>query len=218
MLRRRRVVPLLPFLALGTMPAVAAAQAPDEVFRELEDEWFGRSQVVLAFHVTAEGAFTADLAGRLVIRGDDVLTLEATGHFGGRPVELAVEAAEGRMVGGNGAETFDTTTPPALREAVVVGITRMGVLHNLARLVAGAPPDHADGGVREWVVTHSFAWAEGQEAERGVNFALTVAGEPSGEATLWLDAQGAPALREQVVRFPGGEMRVTERYAVTEAG
>lgn len=201
------------------MPAVGLAQAaPGDVFRVVEDEWLARAEVSLPFHVTAEGAFAADLEGRLVLRGSDGVTLEATGHFGGQPVELRLEATEGRMTGGNGSRTFDVETPAALREALVVGVTRMGILHNLARLVASTPPDHADGGVREWVAVDSFDWAEGDEAAEGVTFAITVAGQPSGDATLWLDSDGAPVLRRQIVRFPGGEMRVTERYTVTEVG
>lgn len=203
---------------LASTSGVAVGQTAEEAFVALEDGWFGRSEIALGFHVTAEGAFTADLEGRLVVRGDDALTLEAIGHFGGQPVELAFEAAGGRMLGGNGSETFDVATPPALREAVVLGITRMGILHNLARLVAGTPPDHADGGVREWVEVDALEWAEGGEAAQGVTFAITVADQPSGDATLWLDADGTPLLRRQVVRFPGGAMHVTERYTVGEAG
>jgi hypothetical protein len=55
----------------------------------------------------------------------------------------------------------------------------------------------------------------------GLTFAVTaddvvsaaLAGEAAGSARLRLDSDGAPNLRRQTVRFPGGEMHVTETYA-----
>ena len=108
---------------------------------------------------------------------------------------------------------LDVPRPAGLAAALVVGLTRMGVLHNLAMLVGGAAPARAEGGVEDWVQTvdHrplSPAPAEGE----AICFGLRVEGEPSGEATLWLDADGMPTRREQIVPFPEGEMRVVERY------
>lgn len=45
------------------------------------------------------------------------------------------------------------------------------------------------------------------------SFAITVAGTPAATARLQLDDAGLPRLRQQTVVFPGGEMRVTERYS-----
>lgn len=95
----------------------------------------------------------------------------------------------------------------------------MGVLHNLAMLVGGAPPDHAAGGVEDWVQTVDHRRPvpsgppPGPDGE-AVTFGLVVGGEPSGTATLWLDDRGVPVRREQTVEFPEGVMRVVERYEV----
>jgi hypothetical protein len=63
-----------------------------------------------------------------------------------------LEISHGRiMEGGNAVRRFHADAPAGLTEALVLGFTRMGILHNLARLTRGAAPDHADGGVREWV-------------------------------------------------------------------
>jgi hypothetical protein len=49
---------------------------------------------------------------------------------------------------------------------------------------------------------------------RGVTFEIWVEDQPAGEATLWLNGGGELVGRNQVVRFPGGEMVVRERYQV----
>jgi len=68
---------------------------------------------------------------------------------------------------------FDEPVPPEVREALVIGLTRMGILHNLARLVAGVPPDRASGGVRDWVEGREIAWADSVEVgELGVRFEI----------------------------------------------
>jgi hypothetical protein len=96
----------------------------------------------------------------------------------------------------------------------------MGLLHNLARLTGSAPPDHMEGGVQDWVQVSEFAWDTEVGGERdAVTFLLTVAGEPSGDVVLEVDREsGAPVVRRQVVRFPEGEMLVTETYRDTNLG
>jgi carbonic anhydrase len=170
----------------------------------------------LRFRVTAEGAFAAELEGVLRIDGHAVF-LAADGGFGGAPVRLQLRA-EGdsmRIVSPRGDSV--ASTPPQLREALVIGFTRMGILHNLARLTGGLEPDRAGGGVREWVEVQQVRLDLGAAAagEIAVRFDIHVGGARTAEATLWFDADtGAPIRREQVVRFPGGEMRVEERYEV----
>ena len=62
------------------------------------------------------------------------------------PATLRLVSDGERMAGGRSSEIgFDTTTAPALREAFAIGISRMGILHNLTRLYTGNPPEYADG-------------------------------------------------------------------------
>jgi hypothetical protein len=124
------------------------------------------------------------------------------------------------MTGGTEQRSFEGDTPDHLRTALVLGLTRMGILHNLARLNGGRPPDHGDGNVREWVVPRDVTWLgvnEGNDSPRGVRFAIEVAGARTAEASLWLDREGWPQRRTQTVRFPGGEMQVTEEYEIIRA-
>ena len=46
-----------------------------------------------------------------------------------------------------------------------------------------------------------------------IDFGLVVAGQPSGTASLWIDAASRlPLRREQTVQFETGEMKVIEVY------
>ena len=97
----------------------------------------------------------------------------------------------------------------------VIGLTRLGFLHNLAMLTAGTPPDRADGGVTDWVTADdpSLGGPEVPEGDRtSVSFNITVAGTPAGAAVLDLNDDGILLGRRQIVVFPEGEMRVSEQY------
>jgi hypothetical protein len=92
----------------------------------------------------------------------------------------------------------------------------MGILHNLARLTAGAPPDHAEGGLRAWAVVDSFMEAP---ANRSANLLyIGVDGQRAATALLLSDRHANPMERRQTVHFPGGQMQVTERYSSVEIG
>lgn len=207
-------------LAGCSAPAPEASEAsatadvgsdPEAAFREVEDRLLAARTVRLDFEITAEGAVVVALEGRLEMdAGDDVL-LTAAGTFAGQPVDVRLETDGETYAFGNPPEGAGAPVPPELSRAILVGMTRMGLLHNLARLTADAPPDHAEGGVASWVVVDEFA-TESEEPPT-VGFAITVAGQPSGSATLALDADGRPLVRRQTVGFPQGEMRVVERYS-----
>ncbi len=126
------------------------------------------------------------MRGRLSMERGGGVDLATTGYLGGQPVELRLMAGADAFSYGSGPELAKGDVPPHLREALLVGLTRMGILHNLACLTGNAAPDHADGGVEAWVTVGSFQ-------------------RPDGEL-------GGPLTRRQTVRFPMGEMRVVERY------
>lgn len=174
------------------------------------------------FTVTSSGVVESGLNGEVWAKGER-LQLSATGSFAGTPVEVRLFADGERMqatVGGK--TTLDLPQPAELKRAIVVGLTRMGVLHNIAVMLGGRPPDHADGGVDEWVTVDAVTAApkvtpdELSEASEGgavVSFDLTVAGQPAGEVSLWVDPGAQrPLERHQAVTFPEGVMTVREVY------
>lgn len=189
--------------------------APD-LLEQLEDRLLRDTGVRIPFHIVAEGALAVDLQGTLVLAHGNRLRLDCQGTFGADPVDALLLSDGSRIVKTVNGGTEEGAVPSHLRDGVVLGLTRMGLLHNLARLVAGAFPDATDGSASAWVQAiepaHGGADPDVPTAV-AVGFGIRVAGEPAGEAMLWLDpVSDVPLLRRQVVRFPGGEMRVTERY------
>jgi hypothetical protein len=187
---------------------------PASEFHALENRLLEARTVRVAFHVTAEGAVEADLRGDLEITPEGETRLTAAGRFAGQPAELLLRSDDGECEFGNASNRASVPRPDRLNESLLLGFTRMGILHNLARLAGGQPPDRADGGIREWVVADSFGR---DPADSGTfSFEVLVAGERAASASLEIDPEGRPVVRRQTVRFPTGEMRVVERYpAVT---
>ncbi|MEE4331440.1 MAG: hypothetical protein V2J10_11265 [Wenzhouxiangella sp.] len=206
---------------LGLLPAtlVLAACAvtaplesdPSTRFDALERRLLEAEALSFAFHITAEGAISVDLRGTYRKTSSDDYRLSAAGDFAGQAIDLSLRTDGDQLLLDNRIEQSSVSRPEYLNEALVIGLTRMGLLHNLARLAGNRPPDHADGGVREWVTVTGLATVP--ETDRSVSFEIIVADQPSGSASLALDPDGRPILRRQTVRFPSGEMRVTERYS-----
>lgn len=200
----------------GQVFAGKPVPTPSERFQALESRLL-EQPVKLRFAITSSGAFTATLNGTLELRADNTLNLAATGRFGDEPVQLILHSDGKTLRGGNDEKTFEIAAPPHLRDAVVIGWTRMGLLHNLARLVAGKAPDHMAGGVREWVrvaaMQHRFPLAADMPPDDIFSFDIKVAGQPAGSARLVVDATTRlPRERSQTVEFESGSMKVTERY------
>lgn len=220
---RRQVVGLLLCFGAGgaCLPpeddgSTSVEPRPAQTFAALEDALRGADAVRLAFDVTAEGAAEIALEGTLDLGPDGTTELTATGTFGEQPVDLVLRADGEIMRWGVAGALEEGPEPPALRDALVVGLMRMGILHNLARLTGNAPPDHGDGGVDTWVLVDGFGGADLEGADTAVTFDIAVDGQPSGSATLGLDAADLPVVRRQSVMFPTGEMRVIERYSDVE--
>ena len=173
--------------------------------------------VCVAFDIRSEGAVESHLKGVARLTRPDSARIEAKGEFAGSSTDILFRTHLGRMYGQNGSHRFEKEAPTALTEGLIIGMTRMGLLHNLAMLSSGSPPDKTDGTVKQWVKPGNIrkgpaATLDGSNAET-LEFTVVVDGQPSGEATLWLDSQtGLPVKREQVVHFSQGDMNVTESY------
>ena len=190
-------------------------KTPAAIFGDLEQRLLNREDLTLNYNVVATGAFTANLKGSLHVKGKNKIKLKATGTFGGKEVVLQLESDGTHMVGGNGTQNFDGPAPKALGEALIIGLTRMGVLHNLARLTIGAPPDRAEGGVQEWVqITDVHAKDSSVYPPTKIGFDLLLAGQKSGIVELDINTDATLLVKRlQHVTFPTGEMRVTEEYS-----
>lgn len=179
---------------------------------------------VVRFDVESSGALHSRFIGELRAVGDEVI-LSANGKFGDKVFELHLHGDGRTLEGTNGTAKLNVPQPPALKEALVIGLIRMGILHNLAVLISARPPDHADGGVQDWVQAKSVVLGAKVGPEQPtkavpdqevMSFGLVVAGADAGNATLWWDTSTKlPIERHQVVAFPEGEMVVRETYTVS---
>lgn len=199
----------------------SVAPTPDDGAARLEalERRLATDAVRLRFDVTSAGILETRMVGLLEMEGDRV-RWEARGTFAAQAVELFFDADGTQMRGRGGARAFELSQPAQLREAIAVGIVRMGILHSLAMLASGAPPDHAEGGVREWLSLKVLDGAPTVAVMEPVHDALPadpltfdvrVGGEPSVHATLWVE-DGLPRERQQQTRFPEGEMTVREAF------
>ena len=183
--------------------------SPAELFTQIEDRLLNAETVSFKTHITAEGAVQATFDATYQGHGE----LDGKGSFAGRNVEVALRGDAQQIVRSVNDQRVEAAAPSALGEGMIVGLTRMGLLHNLAMLQGGQAPDRIDGGVREWVRVseHELGPAKGEALP--VRFVIHVDGTRVATATLWIDSTtNLPLRREQVVQFPGGEMRVMEEY------
>jgi hypothetical protein len=197
-------------------PEPAPRADPSQRLTELERRLLAADRVQLTFDVTARGAVEAELRGLLIVERGRIARIDASGRFAGEEGEVSMSGDARVVKGASGAKRFEIARPSELDAALLIGLVRMGVLHNVALLWTGRPPDHGDGGVTEWVTTGDHRHAVLDGGDDAIGFAITVAGQAVGDAKLLLDDSGWPALREQTVRLPAGEMHVTERYEAVE--
>jgi hypothetical protein len=139
------------------------------------------------------------------------------------------------MRGTSGTARLELPCPAGLGPALLLGLVRMGVLHNVARAWSAKPPDRADAepgaapsaAMDAWVTTAGHRRPPTEPDRAGapfesIAFDVVVDGTPVGDAALHIDADGNPTAREQTVRFPGAdpdhvvEMTVVERYEAVE--
>lgn len=217
-LRRAAAACGLAAVLLASASSIAAdAGGAEAALAAVEQRLLEADRISLRFDIRSVGVVAASLTGSAAIGPGNDARIDAEGEFGGAPAAISLEADSQSMRGGNGDSRFEADTAPALREALVVGLVRMGLLHNLAMLSAGQPPDRIDGTARQWVtyrdVTMATDHLAGGIAARRFQFTVVVDGEPAAIADLWVDeATGLPLRRTQVVNFAEGEMRVLEQY------
>jgi hypothetical protein len=188
---KKIVIVLLAFVAAS---CGTASVSPEAAFARLESRLLaGESDI--EFETGSTGAVETTVTGSLYV-GRSNLRFDALGTVMGESTSAVYT-------------TTDDRRPADVKRAVVIGWTRMGLLHNLVRLLGEQDIDHGGGGVTEWVRVKNISW---DEQERMFTFDISVEERDVARARLWLDAKGRPVRREQSVSFPGGSMQVEERY------
>lgn len=204
---RTRYLSFLLVASACQAPTADPSATPEEAFTALENRLLAAAHVEVEFEIIAEGAYEVDLRGLLIARGPYVY-LVAQGMFAGQPTRVELVSTEHELRGGADVGHILGPRPSALEEGILLGLTRMGLLHNLAVLSQNQAPEGVDGEMRSWVQVDDV----GIGVDGSLGFDLIVAGENTGHAKLAFD-EGVPSLREQVVQFPSGKMQVVERYS-----
>lgn len=202
--------------------------APQAVIETLEQRLLAAGRVHVVFEVESHGGIESDLRGIIAISEDGRVLLEVQGTFAGKAGVARIECDGTTLRGTSGTAKLEMPCPPAMQPALMLGLVRMGVLHNVARVWTAKPPDRAelppgetDGAapMNAWVTTRAHRRRPSEAAPVSgdvIAFDIDVDGQPVGDATLELGADGLPQMRTQTVRFVGGEMKVVERYETFE--
>lgn len=212
-------------------PAVFAGdyKTPEKVLAAMESNLLKLKNRKVKFRTEATGAIAAAFEGEIVFKKGSVMEYRTTGKFAGKDYKLFLDCDGTKLRGGIDSKPFETDCPAGLRSGVVIGMSRMGLMHNIARLVSNKPPDRTDGTVFKWLEVGDLKFAKdhapdtpqaGAELKQKdkklmvVFFKLAVEGNRNaGDVELWIDTKtNLPAYRQITVHFPQGDMFVTEKY------
>jgi hypothetical protein len=195
----------------------APSSKPGTGLAALEQRLLSARSIRVHARIASGGRIESHFEGTLLAGTGQRLRMDFSGDLGSRPSDVRLVCDGTKMHGGSREHSFDFDAPPSLREGVVVAWLRMGLLHDVARLSQGSPPDHIDGTMDKWLRVETAEHAPG-EAIRGApterwTYLLTMDGQRVAEGDLWLDAKtGLPLRRRQTVHFPEGDMQVGEEY------
>ena len=190
------------------LPAVDPAQM---FLHELETRLLRAKTLHVVAESVSEGAVNSALTTEVFLGDGQKARVEVRGMFEGRQVSSWF-ICDGTSMKVRGKEA--TAAAPEVRDAVVVGLVRMGLLHNAAILVGGGAPDHAAGGARDWV--RAERPTSGAERATDITYDVVVRHEVMGQATLSLLPDERPVKRVATVHFEEGDMHVEEKYTLFE--
>jgi len=226
-LRNLTVLFLLSILLTPTV--FADYKTPEKVLAAMEANLLKVKNRKLKFRTEATGAIAATFEGEVVFKKDNVIEYRTAGKFGGKDYKLFLVCDGARLRGGFEDKPFDMECPSGLRSGIMIGMSRMGLMHNIARLVTNKPPDRTDGTVFKWLEVQDVKFAKDHAPDTPqataelkhndkklivVFFKLAVEGNKNaGDVELWIDTKtNLPSYRAITVHFPQGDMFVTEKY------
>lgn len=207
--------------AAGPRPIPADA-SPQERLAAAERALLSTKGATATFDIESQGENASTMTGTLELIDGNALRLQGTGAYKSEAVQVELDSREPdspHRASTRGPNVSSHRDPPApkLREAVALGLARMGLLHNLVVLSMDRQVDKAEGGFDAWVQAVDVK-AGGAETVAdvpctNVEFGIQVSGQRMGEAALCIaDATGLPVLRKATVHFPAGDMTVTEKF------
>lgn len=183
----------LPFTIALLFAFACRTTSPDAEFAKLESRLLATPELDMTFQLQSKGAVESASTGKLEMRERDVL-IQAETTIGGN------KTTRSHALTDHGAQVSQ-------RRLLVLGMMRMGLLHNMVMLASGKPIMHD---VERSVRVKNVRWNAQDES---FAFDVFVDGAKTAEGQLWLDRSGRPKRRVQTVHFPNGDMQVEEQYA-----
>ena len=181
----------------------------EQLFHRLEQRLLTPVGVDLQAGMELEGILTGQLEVSFYLSNLDVLEIYIQGVFNEQQESLTL-IGDSRSLQVQHKESVYSLPPASeLRRGLVLGLLRMGLMHNLACLLMQHRLDGVDGSVEDWLNCYDFSLA----ASSSLEFGVSVRGSDCARARLWLDEHGLPLRREQQVVFPEGRMFVRENYS-----
>lgn len=212
---------LLAGCAGGPRPVPASSSAVERLAMA-ESALLSGQNLTATFEIDAKGENAAHITGTLDLIDGNAMHLVAEGNYKSDPVQLELDSRDASGITRTttkGANVSSHRDPPAarLREAVTVGLARMGLLHNLVKLSLDQPMDKVEGGIIEWVrpidLKDGASESINGEVCHRVDFTVQVEGVKLGEASVCIaDSTGLPLQRNQTVHFPAGDMTEVETF------
>jgi hypothetical protein len=220
---KRLLLPLLFLIgcAAGPRPVPGNAKAAER-FSMAESALLSGKGMTATFELESKGENFAHMTGTLELGQGNALHLVAEGNFKSDPVQLELDSRDSTgttRTTTKGPSVSSHRDPPAskLRESVTIGLTRMGLMHNLALLSMDQQLEHVEGGMDEWVkaleLKDGAAETINGEACRRVEFVVQVETQKMGDASLCIsDVTGLPLQRNSTIHFPTGDMTLVETF------
>jgi hypothetical protein len=217
------VRPLLVVVALASCSPSPPASAtplpplPSSPLDALEQRLTSARAFRLHARLASGGRIESHFDGSLVAGPELRMRLTMQGALGNKDVDATFLCDGKRMGGGARGQPFAMDAAPGVREGIAVALVRLGLLHDVARLSSGRPPDFLDGKAREHLKVIGLTQRAGPDL-RGVptlelSYAVSVDGNRAADETLLLDQRtGLPLKRRVIVHFPEGDMEVGEEY------
>jgi hypothetical protein len=198
----------------GSTPDSTAARA---IFEALEARLLATPTVQLNARFRSDGLLVSRLEGPIAVDAGNRAHIEQTGEMGGSPLAVRFTSNGKAVRVDSGEKSLTVGAAGKMTEALLLAFTRMGFLHQIYVLSTAQMPHWVDGTIRDHVAVSDFDLGKDLSIEgktcRTVRFHISVDGENSGRATLWLDRDGGlPVRRAQEVYFGADTMRVVEEY------
>lgn len=173
------------------------------------------------FELTSQGENAGTFKGSLSLLDENRLKLTAEGTLKGEYAYVELDSRDGTInrasTRGPSAFTHRDLPAPALRQALALGLLRMGLMHAVVTLANDQSVDRREGGVDAWVKAGEPSpggtdTVDGVACTR-VDFNVLVEGTNRGTASLCIaDATGLPVARTSTLHFSTGDLTLTEKF------